>query len=187
MPLRMPLHQILSERALIQLGFAAFALGSALLAALRPTSASVTAAAFAMAVGLIASPVMLSVASAITPSSRQGAVQALLQAFSCLAEGVGPATFGWLLASTPGKDVSALPGLPFCLGVGVSALGLLCARSAIDRGTGGTDGQACDNSSSSNTMRSLSSPLMPAACSSHASSSPTPRATLESRGLFDDL
>ena len=180
----MPMRQVLSERALIQLGFVALAVGSALLAALRPTPASVTAAALAMAVGLIASPVMLSVASAITPSSRQGAVQALLQAFSCLAEGVGPATFGWLLASTPpGRNVTALPGLPFCLGVGVATLGLLSATSAIDRGTGGTDqpDEAAGGSTSSKTMRSLSYPLMLAA------SSPTPRAKLESRGLFDDL
>ena len=90
--------------------------------------------AFVIAVGLIAAPVMASVASAITPSSRHGAVQALLQAFSSLSEGAGPAAFGWLLASLPGGPRAALPGLPFALGVAAAALGLCLSAGAIERG-----------------------------------------------------
>ena len=85
-----------------------------------------------MAVGLIAAPVMASVASAITPSSRHGAVQALLRAFSSLSEGAGPAAFGWLLASLPGGPRAALPGLPFALGVAAAALGLCLSAGAIE-------------------------------------------------------
>ena len=128
------LRRLLTERALITLGFCAFAAGCLLLATLAPTSATILGAAFMMAVGLIAAPVMASVASAITPSSRHGAVQALLQAFSSLSEGAGPAAFGWLLASLPGGPRAALPGLPFALGVAAAALGLCLSAGAIERG-----------------------------------------------------
>ena len=166
----MPLRQVLSERALIQLGFGAFGLGCALLGMLEPTPSAVHAAAFMMAVGLIASPVMLSVASSVTPSTRQGAVQALLQAFQALAEGVGPAVFGWLLAALPGWGGTALPGLPFCLGIAIAALGLIQAASAIRL--------------SESTLLSLRSPLMPKPSRSADSCTPI---KLKSQGLFDDL